>query len=120
MKKILVLGAGIYQVPLIKTAKKMGYQALVASIRGHYPGFKFADKVYYINTLDKFQILEMAQKEKINAILTTGTDVAVSTIGFVCDQMGLPGISEKTAKNVTNKALMKDILYNQGVSTGRV
>lgn len=25
MKKILILGAGIYQVPLIKTAKKWGF-----------------------------------------------------------------------------------------------
>ena len=26
MKKILILGAGIYQVPLIKKAKEMGYE----------------------------------------------------------------------------------------------
>lgn len=117
MKKILVLGAGIYQVPLIQTVKKMGYQALVASIKGNYPGFKFADQVFYINTLDKVQILKMAQKENIDAILTTGTDVAVSTIGYVCDHMELLGISEKTAEIVTNKALMKEALCKYGVST---
>lgn len=117
MKKVLILGAGIYQVPLIQTVKKMGYQTLVASIQGNYPGFKFADKIYYINTLDKFQILEMAQKEKIDAILTTGTDVAVSTIGYVCDHLDLPGVSETTAQIVTNKALMKEVLCAQGVST---
>ena len=45
MKKILILGAGIYQVPLIKTAKRMGLYTIVASIPGNYPGFELADKV---------------------------------------------------------------------------
>ena len=39
MKKILILGAGIYQVPLIRTAKKLGLYTIVASIPGTYPGF---------------------------------------------------------------------------------
>ena len=49
MKKILILGAGIYQVPLIETAKKLGYYTIVASIPGKYPGFALADKVYHVN-----------------------------------------------------------------------
>ena len=40
MKKIMILGAGIYQVPLIKTAKKLGLYTIVVSIPGNYPGFE--------------------------------------------------------------------------------
>ena len=47
--KIMILGAGIYQVPLIETAKKMGLYTIVVSIPGNYPGFALADKVYYEN-----------------------------------------------------------------------
>ena len=47
MTKIMILGAGIYQVPLIETAKKMGLYTIVVSIPGNYPGFALADKVYY-------------------------------------------------------------------------
>ena len=50
MKKILILGASIYQVPLIQTAKRFGFYTIVASIQGDYPGFALADKIYYINT----------------------------------------------------------------------
>ena len=57
MKKILILGAGIYQVPLILTAKKLGIYTIVASIPGNYPGFELADKVYYENTTDFEKIL---------------------------------------------------------------
>ena len=117
MDKILILGAGIYQVPLIKKAKEMGLYTIVASIKGNYPGFKLADKVYYANTIDINLIKEISRNEKITAICTTGTDVAVQTIGAVCDELALCGISEESAKIATNKLLMKEAFYNGNVRT---
>lgn len=64
MKKILILGASVYQVPLILAAKRMGLYTIVASIPGEYPGFALADKVYDINTVDKEAILQVALDEK--------------------------------------------------------
>ena len=57
MKKIMILGAGIYQVPLIQTAKRLGIYSIAVSIPGNYPGFAYADKVYYENTTDWEKIL---------------------------------------------------------------
>ncbi|MBQ8935419.1 MAG: ATP-grasp domain-containing protein, partial [Oscillospiraceae bacterium] len=119
MKKILILGASIYQVPLIKTAKRMGLYTIVASIPGEYPGFAFADKVYYINTTDKESIFKAAADEQIDGICTTGTDVAVATIGYVCSRMGLPGVTEQSALLATDKAMMKEAFRNGGVSASR-
>jgi len=117
MKKIMILGASIYQVPLIKKAKEMGLYTIVCSIEGNYPGFAFADKVYYVNTIDKEKILEVAKEEQIDGICTTGTDVAVITIGYVCEQMGLSGISYASAQIATNKAKMKQCFFGNGVPT---
>lgn len=117
MKRVLILGSGVYQVPLIKKAKNMGLYTIVTSIRGKYPGFLYADKCYYENTTDKEVILQIAQKENVDAILTSGTDVAVSTIGYVCRRLGLNGVSEKSATLVTNKALMKEAFRNYQVCT---
>ena len=119
MKKIMILGAGIYQVPLIKTAKKMGLYTIVVSIPGNYPGFELADKVYYENTVDDEKILEIAREEKIDGIITTGTDVAVITIGKVCDAMGLSGLSYEAAKIAVDKMLMKSKYEEYGVRTAR-
>lgn len=119
MKKILILGAGVYQVPLIKKAKEMGIYTIVASIPGEYPGLKLADKVYYEDTTDYKKILEIAKNEKIDGILTAGTDVAVITIGYVCDQLGLKGISENAAQKATDKVLMKDSFSEYGVRTAK-
>ncbi|MGN1167993.1 MAG: ATP-grasp domain-containing protein [Lachnospiraceae bacterium] len=119
MKKIMILGAGIYQVPLIRTAKKLGIYTIVVSIPGNYPGFDLADKIYYENTTDYEKVLEIARKEQIDGIVTAGTDVAVITIGKVCDEMGLSGLSFDAAKIAANKLLMKTKYEEHGVRTAK-
>ena len=57
----MILGAGIYQVPLIRTARRMGLYTIVVSIPGDYPGFALADKIYELNTRDKEAILAAAE-----------------------------------------------------------
>ena len=116
-KSILILGAGIYQVPLIREAQARGLRAVVASIPGNYPGFALADKVYYTDTTDKEAIFRIAREEKVSAVVTTGTDVAVSSIGYVCRVLGLPGIGEEAARLLTDKALMKEAFARGGVTT---
>lgn len=115
MKKIMILGAGIYQVPLIKKAKEMGLYVIVVSIKGNYPGFDLADKCYYENTRNYEEILKIAQNENVDGICTTGTDVAVKTIGYVCEKMNLCGLDIASANKATDKVLMKEA-FKQGVS----
>lgn len=91
----------------------------MVSIPGNYPGFELADKVYYENTTDWEKILEIAKQEKIDGIVTAGTDVAVITIGKVCDEMGLCGLSYEGAQNATNKILMKEVYEKYGVRTAK-
>ena len=119
MKKLMILGAGVYQVPLIKQAKKMGIYTIVVSIKGKYPGFSLADKVYYEDITNYKKILEIAKAEKIDGIMTAGTDVAVITIGYVCDKLHLKGLSMKSAERATNKMLMKNQFEKNGVRTAR-
>ncbi len=119
MKKLMILGAGIYQVPLIKTAKRLGIYTIAVSIKGNYPGFKLADKVYYEDTTDFETVTKIAREEKIDGIVTAGTDVAVITIGKVCDELGLCGLSYEAAKIASNKMLMKTEYEKLGVRTAR-
>lgn len=121
MKKqsILILGAGIYQVPLIKKAREMGLYTVVCSIPGNYPGFALADKACYVDTIDKYQCLEIARQEGIDAVCSCGTDVALPTLGFINDKLGLSGISEKNATLSSNKYLMKQAFVLGGVETAK-
>lgn len=117
LKKIIILGAGIYQVPLIKQAKSMGLYVIVISIKGNYPGFAIADKCYYVDTKNYEEILEIALREKIDGICTTGTDVAVKTIGYVCEKMNLCGLDIASSNKATDKFLMKEAFKQYEVRT---
>lgn len=119
MKKIMILGAGIYQVPLILEAKKKGYYTIVVSYRGHYPGFALADKCYYLNTTDAESVLAAAREEQIDGICTTGTDVAMYTVGYVCRELHLQGIPCEASVIVTDKCRMKEAFARGGVSSSR-
>lgn len=118
-RKVMILGAGVYQEPLIKKSNERGYQTIVVSPMGDYPGIKFADIYLDINTTDKDSILDAAKYHQIDAILTTGTDVAVPSIGYVVDCMGLKGPSYQSALKSMDKSLMKKAFQAGGVPTAK-
>lgn len=119
MKKIMILGAGVYQVPLIEAAKRLGLYTIVVSVPGKYPGFALADKVLYENTVDAQAVLEAAKREGIDGICTTGTDVCIHTVGLVNETLGLRGVGIAGSTIASEKALMKDAYIEYGVNTAR-
>ena len=118
-KKIMVLGAGVMQVPLIKKIREMGHEALVLGIKGNYPGLEFASRAIFEDFTDLEKTLEVAKREKIDAIMTCGIDLPVKTIAYVSEKMGLPGISIKAGEIVNDKALMQECFSQGGVRTAR-
>ena len=63
MKKLMIMGAGIYQVPLIRKAREMGIYTIAVSIPGNYPGFAVADEVCHINTVDYEAVLKVGREK---------------------------------------------------------
>ena len=119
MKKIMILGAGRGQVQLIKTAKKLGYHTIVASINGNYPGFAFADEVCYVDISKPDEVLKQAQSLKIDGIATACLDTGISALGYVCEKMNLPGLNSHSAELSGNKLLMKEAFFRNNVSTAK-
>ncbi|MGI6766059.1 MAG: ATP-grasp domain-containing protein [Lentihominibacter sp.] len=117
MKKIMILGAGVYQVPLIEQAKKMGLYTIAVSPEGRYPGLVIADKVFNIDVRDEDTILEIARAEKILGVITDQTDLAVRTVAYVAEKMNLPGIGYETARLFTDKCLMRKKTGELGLPT---
>jgi biotin carboxylase len=119
MKKLMVLGAGISQLPLIRTAKQMGLYVIVLSSPGNYPGFAWADQIYYEDTTNIEKVLEISLIAQIDGICTTGTDVAVKAIGRVADTLGLYGVSYVAALRSSNKWEMKQAFIDHGVRSAK-
>lgn len=107
MKKIMIIGAGVYQLPLVQEAAKEQEVILVApQINSVFE--ELAARCYICDVTDKEKILEYAQREKIDGVITDQTDIAVRTVAYVAEKMGLPGIGYQTACLFTDKSLMRD------------
>ena len=119
MKKILILGGARAQVKLIETAKEMGIYVIVVGIPGEYPGYQLADKYYPIDIFDKNSVLKICKEEAIDGISMVCSDFGLQTVGYICDNLNLNGISEKSAIISSNKLLMKQEFEKAGVNTAK-
>lgn len=116
MKKVMILGANSGQVPFISICKEKGVEVIAVSVKGDYPGFRLADRFYYCDICDKETVLGIAEKENIDAILTDQTDVAVPTVAYVAEKMGLKGIGYNTAMKFSDKYLMRCEAQKAGIA----
>lgn len=107
MKRILILAAGILQIPVIKKAREMGYYVIAADGDANAVGLKYADKAIVANITDEEVMLDVARKEQVNGVIHPCSEVAMSVMGYINDEMGLSGISKEMAQRATNKHLMR-------------
>ena len=116
MKKLMILGASILQLPAIEQAKKMGVQVIAVDMNPEAIGFK-VDGITkeVISTIDIPAILEAARRHKIDGIMTLATDMPMQAVAVVAKELNLVGISSDTAIKATNKAAMREALKEAGV-----
>ena len=106
MKKLLIVGASVLQLPAIKKAKEMGINVAVADYDPSAIGIQFADKYYNVSTIDEEGIYMAAREFKADGLMTLATDMPMRAIGYTCDKLGLPGLSYETAVKATDKGEM--------------
>lgn len=116
MKKIMILGASILQLPAILKAKDIGLQVIAVDMDRSAIGFSYADICLDISTLDIPKVVEAARKYEIDGIMTLASDMPVRTVAAVAKELNIVGISEDTALKATNKALMRECLRKDNVS----
>jgi len=115
-KKIMILGAGILQLPAIRKAKEMGLQVVAVDMDPNAIGFSEDDVIKeVISTIDIPGVLEAAKRHKIHGVMTLASDMPMRTVAAVAKEMGLVGITEDTALKATNKAAMRQALQDYGV-----
>ena len=103
MDKLLIIGAGIGQVPLLRKAKARGVHVTVASIPGNYPCLEMADDVMYENIYNRDTIVDEARKRGITAVVSDQNDLMMPTVAYVAERLGLPGNRFETVMSYCNK-----------------
>lgn len=115
-KKIMILGAGEMQVPIIKKAKSNGLYIIIVDIDPNAPGFEFADEKLCISTNDVDAVLKEAERLQINGILTT-SDYPINTVAKVCGELHLRAMTIEVAHICTNKYLQREFLAKNSIKT---
>ena len=114
MKNLAIIGASYLQLPLIKKAKEMGYITHVFAWAANDVGEKEADFFYPISIVEKEEILKKCREINIAGICSIASDLAVITVNYVANEMGLTANSMDCTLKSTNKHLMRKAFEKNG------
>ena len=115
MKKILILGAGEMQIPVIQKVNEMGYESIALDYDENAVGFKLSNKHYVVSSTDADKVLAVAREEKANALLTT-SDYPVNVVAKVSSMLGLPAMTPEVANICTNKYIQRKLFSESGIN----
>lgn len=120
MKKLLVLAAGLLQIPVIRKAQEMGIYVIAADDDPNAPGMAMADKAIVPGGLvDEEKMLMIAREEHVDGVIHPCSEVAMNVMGRINDELHLSGISKEMAIWATNKHLMRDAFEKYGAPSPR-
>lgn len=109
MKKVLVIGAGIGQVNIVKLARSKGCHVTVVSIKGDYPCIPLADDFFECDIYDRDRIVEYAREHQVDAVLSDQNDLMMPTVAYIAEKLSLPGNSFEQQMSYTDKNKFRSI-----------
>lgn len=114
MKKLAIIGASYLQLPLIEKAKSMGVETHVFAWAANDVGERAADHFYPISIVEKEAILARCCEIGIDGICSIASDLAMVTVNYVAEEMGLTGNSMRCTEKSTNKHRMRRAFEQNG------
>lgn len=114
MNKILIIGAGDFQLPLVQRASTQ-YDVLLAAPVISDRFLPYIKEKLLVDVRDKEAILAFAREKQICGVITDQTDIAVRSVAYVAEQLGLPGIGYETGCLFTDKSLMRTKMAELGI-----
>ncbi len=115
MKRLLIIGASVLQVPAIRKAKEMGLYVAVADYNPCAVGIPLADEYYNVSTIDEEGVYQAAKAFKADGIMTLATDMPMRSLAYACEKLGLTGLVYESAVKATDKGEMIKTFQTAGV-----
>jgi len=114
-EKLIILGAGVMQGPVIHIAKELGFFAIALDGSSAAPCVSWANQFEQIDLKDKDGIEAFARSIQGTTdrlgIMTAGTDFSAN-VAWVAEKLGLPGIPYEAALNASDKSRMRECFKN--------
>ena len=116
-RKVLILGVGNAQVDAIERCKQAGCEVHGLSYLPEGAGIPMVDHFAVINIVDKKSVFTYACDHAIDILYSVGSDIAMPTVGYVCERASLPFfVSEDTADFLQDKGRQRAFLQEKGLS----
>lgn len=118
IKKILVAGGSHSELPVIESAKKLGFYVITTGNDEDSIGHKYADKYIKGDYSDKDFIFNLAKQEKVEGIVSGANDFSYLSVSYACEKLGLKGHdSYETAKRIHIKNEFRHTLSKLNIKT---
>ena len=115
---VLILGAGLMQIPAILSAKELGYRVCLVDADDKAIAISKADEFRKIDLKDKEGILQYAKSLQngsgLATVFTAGTDFSAS-VSYVCQKLNLPSHTFDAALNASIKTRMRKCFSDANV-----
>lgn len=119
-KKMLLLGGGHAEIPLIQAAHGLGWYVITTGNAREGLGHPYADKNVFADFSDKDAMLELAKSEGVTAVCSGCNDFALLSTVYVCEKLGLPGHdSYATSLEIHHKDKYRALATRLGIPTPR-
>lgn len=116
-EKLVIIGANDFQNQLILKAKSLGYETHVFAWEDGAVGKENADYFYPVSIIEKEEILRICKEIKPTGICSIASDLAVITVNYVAEKLGLPCNKYETTLKCTNKYFMREAFSKQNIPT---
>jgi biotin carboxylase len=117
-KRLLVLGAGLWQVEYLRCARRLGIETWATDWSPAAIGRDEADHFEPIDLKDADATLALARRAAIDGVMTAA-DVGVPTAALVAEELGLPGPGVRLALDATDKVRMRERAVAAGLNCPR-
>lgn len=104
--KLMIVGAGVLQLPAIQKAKSLGLEVAVIDMDPNAPGICYADEFYEVSTNDITGVLAAAENYHPDGIMTLATDMPIRSVAAVAEKYKLCAITSSVAQRATDKIEM--------------
>ena len=115
-RRLLVLGAGPAQLGLLHAAREHGLFVIACDRDAQAIGFEFADRRAVVSTEDETAVAQLAKAERVEGLISPGSDWPVAVAARVAAQLGLPHpLKPDVAARCVSKQRQRELFDEFGV-----
>ncbi|MBI5087826.1 MAG: FkbM family methyltransferase [Actinobacteria bacterium] len=119
-RSLLITGGSHAEIPLIRAARRLGFRVITTGNRPDDLGHRHADHYAPADYSDADQVLDVAVRAGVSAIVSGCNDFAALSTARACDELGLPGHDRHdVALRIHHKDRFRELLDELGLDAPR-